>query len=114
MTHIPPCSVPAVALYMFPMGLSSATTVRVSNALGAGLPLGAKRTALTAGTLVFGIELVLTALVIATRGVLGYVFTDVKEVGRRPGRQLLWLQGTVQRLGARWVGLLVLAMCLPA
>ncbi|GAB4817791.1 hypothetical protein N2152v2_004837 [Parachlorella kessleri] len=69
-----------VSLYMFPMGLSSATTVRVSNALGAGLPSSAKRTALTAGTLVFGIELVLTALVVATRGVLGYVFTDVKEV----------------------------------
>ncbi len=65
---------------MLPMGLSSATTVRVSNALGAGLPRDAQRSAHTAAGLALGVQLALTTGVVLSRHWLGYLFTNVPEV----------------------------------
>lgn len=80
---------------MFPLGLSSATTVRVSNALGAGLPLGAKRSAHTSACMVLCGQLVLATSIFLSRNWWGYLFTDIQEVRSRRnvnlGLQLRWV-----------------------
>lgn len=76
-------------IYMIPLGLSSTTSIRVSNELGAGRPQAARlavRVALslvaTEGTLVG------TALILG-RNVWGYCYSQVEEVLRYVGEILL-------------------------
>lgn len=63
-------------LYMMPQGLSSATSVRVGNALGAGLPRAAQRAALTATLIIFVLQCGMAAATVASRNVAGLVFTQ--------------------------------------
>lgn len=55
-------------------------SVRVSNALGAGLPRGARRAALTATALTFLTQAGLSAALVLGRRVWGRVFTDLPQV----------------------------------
>ncbi|GBG63670.1 hypothetical protein CBR_g38982 [Chara braunii] len=61
--------------YMFPMGLSSAVTIRVSNELGAGNPARAKLVAKTVVFIALSTALCLAALLLALRNVLPALFT---------------------------------------
>lgn len=67
-------------LYVFPYGLAAATCVRISTALGAGLPSAARRTAVTAVALTLCTQLCLSAAVAGGRGAWARTFTDVAEV----------------------------------
>jgi multidrug resistance protein, MATE family len=67
-------------LYMLPQGLGSATSVRVGNALGAGLPRAAKRAAYVAFVIVLITQFVLAAGALACRNSAGYLFTDDIDV----------------------------------
>lgn len=66
--------------YMVPMGLSCSVSVRVSNALGAGLPRAARRAAYTATALTFLTQASLSTTLVLGRGVWGRVFTDLPQV----------------------------------
>jgi MATE family multidrug resistance protein len=67
-------------LYMLPQGLGSATSVRVGNALGAGLPRTARRSAYVAYGMVLITQFVLAAGALACRNSAAYLFTDEVEV----------------------------------
>lgn len=67
-------------MYMFPLGLGSAVSVRVSNALGAGLPHSAQRAAHTTMVLAALCQATLMAFVFASSSWWGRLFTDVEEV----------------------------------
>jgi len=67
-------------LYMLPTGLGSATSVRVGNALGAGLPRAAKRAAYVAFGMVLLTQIVLAMGTLASRNTAAYLFTDDKDV----------------------------------
>jgi MATE family multidrug resistance protein len=67
-------------LYMLPQGLGSATSVRVGNALGAGLPRAAKRAAYVAFGMVLVTQVVLATATLACRNTAAYFFTDDKDV----------------------------------
>lgn len=69
-------------LYMLPLGLGSAASVRVGNALGAGLPHSAHRSAYTATGIVVMMQLILCVIVLATRNVAGYLFTEDSSVAK--------------------------------
>ena len=71
---------------MIPSGLASATSVRISNALGAGLPRSARRTALAACALVALTQTSLAAGLALGRGRWARVFTTVPEVVELAGR----------------------------
>ena len=66
--------------YMIPSGLSSATSVRTSNALGAGLPHAARRTALAACALVALTQASIVAGLLIDRSLWAHVFTSVSDV----------------------------------
>lgn len=66
-------------------GLSCATAVRVSNALGAGLPHAARRSAHTATAITAVTQASLAAALVLGRNVWGAVFTDLPEVRRGCG-----------------------------
>jgi hypothetical protein len=63
-------------LYMIPLGLGSATSVRVGNALGAGLPRAARRAARAAAGATTAIQVLLAGSVMASRHVAAHLFTD--------------------------------------
>jgi MATE family multidrug resistance protein len=63
-------------LYMLPQGLGSATSVRVGNALGAGLPRAARRAAHVAFGLVLITQCILAVGVLACKNITSYLFTD--------------------------------------
>ncbi len=63
--------------------MSCATSVRVSNALGAGLPHAARRSAHTATALTALTQASLAFALVLGRNVWGAVFTDLPEVGKR-------------------------------
>jgi len=63
-------------LYMIPLGVGCATSVRVANALGAGLPYGARRAALVATSAVLALQCALAVGVVVARHVAGYIFTE--------------------------------------
>ncbi|KAL4547873.1 hypothetical protein Ndes2526B_g07093 [Nannochloris sp. 'desiccata'] len=67
-------------LYMLPQGLGSATSVRVGNALGAGLPRAAKRSAYAAFGMVLLTQVVLAMGTLACRNTAAYLFTDDVDV----------------------------------
>lgn len=89
-TARPPAALPADALLLLltaptshplpPQGLSCATSVRVSNALGAGLPHGARRSANTATACTACTQLLLVAAILLGRHGIGALFTNIPEV----------------------------------
>jgi multidrug resistance protein, MATE family len=68
------------AFYMLPLGMGSATSVRVGNALGAGLARGAQRAARTAIAAVMVTQCCLASIILAYREKAALVFTDDKAV----------------------------------
>ena len=81
-SHQPPPAPPPL------QGLSSATTVRVGNALGAGLPRSARRTAYTATALTVVLQVTLATVVFLGRDVWGAVVTNIEAVSGRGGQRL--------------------------
>ncbi|NWS21918.1 S47A2 protein, partial [Pachyramphus minor] len=70
----------ASAAYMVPLGISVAASVRVGNALGSGDVVQAKTSCMTA-LLCTGVFAVLVATLLGSlRGVVGYIFTNDKEI----------------------------------
>ncbi|XP_027598920.1 multidrug and toxin extrusion protein 2-like [Pipra filicauda] len=70
----------ACAAYMVPLGISVAASVRVGNALGSGDVVQAKTSCITA-LLCTGVIAVLVATLLGSlRGVVGYIFTNDKEI----------------------------------
>ncbi|NWU79327.1 S47A2 protein, partial [Onychorhynchus coronatus] len=70
----------ASAAYMVPLGISVAASVRVGNALGSGDEVQARTSCITA-LLCTGVFAVLVATLLGSlRGVVGYIFTNDKEI----------------------------------
>lgn len=67
-------------LYMLPMGISSGCAVRVGNAVGAGLPRHAKRSAWVAVGLTMVCQVIIGSMVVVFRGKVGFIFSDDLEV----------------------------------
>lgn len=67
-------------LYMLPSGLGSAISVRVGNALGAGLPRGAARAAHVAICIGITMQITLGMILLACRHVAAYLFSDDEGV----------------------------------
>ena len=63
-------------LYMLPMGLGAATSVRVGNALGAGLPRAARQSAYIGMSIVLVVQFTLAAVTVALRNVSAFLFTS--------------------------------------
>ena len=63
-------------LYMLPSGLGSAISVRVGNALGAGLPRGAARAAHVSMAIAITMQVTLGLILLASRHVAAYLFTQ--------------------------------------
>ncbi|KAI3433740.1 hypothetical protein D9Q98_003547 [Chlorella vulgaris] len=66
--------------YMLPMGVANAVSVRVANALGAGLSHGARRSAYTATAITVCTQVSLVTTILLARHKLGALFTDIPEV----------------------------------
>ena len=69
-------------LYMLPLGLGSAASVRVGNAVGAQLPKSAKRAAYSALSITLLTQSILCIIVLSTRNIAGFLFTDEPKVAR--------------------------------
>lgn len=67
-------------LYMLPLGLGAATSVRVSNALGAGLPRAAARAGYIATTGAAMLQCLLAIVTLVSRKWAAYIFTDDEQV----------------------------------
>lgn len=67
-------------LYMFPLGLANAVSVRVSNALGAGMPKSARRSARVALAAVFTMQLLMSLVLFLGRYQLPKAFTSDLQV----------------------------------
>ncbi|XP_072319797.1 multidrug and toxin extrusion protein 1-like [Eucyclogobius newberryi] len=70
----------AVVAYMIPLGLSSAASVRVGNALGGGKVEQAKLSAKVPVVCGFSIACVVGAFAIAIKDYIGYIFTTDQEI----------------------------------
>lgn len=68
-------------LYMMPLGLGAATSVRVSNSLGAGLPNAAARSAHVAIIIAAALQCSLALLTLTSRHYVAYMFTSDNDVG---------------------------------
>ncbi|KFO57188.1 Multidrug and toxin extrusion protein 1, partial [Corvus brachyrhynchos] len=70
----------SVVAFMIPLGLGTAASVQVGNALGAGDAKAAKRSS-TTSLICTGVFCVIVGAILAsTRNVLGYIFTKDKEI----------------------------------
>ncbi|NXA50825.1 S47A1 protein, partial [Nothocercus julius] len=70
----------SVVAFMIPLGLSTAASVQVGNALGAGDTETAKRASSTCLLCTGGFCIAVGAILAATKDVLGYIFTSDKEI----------------------------------
>uniref|UniRef100_A0A8B9QCM4 Multidrug and toxin extrusion protein n=1 Tax=Apteryx owenii TaxID=8824 RepID=A0A8B9QCM4_APTOW len=70
----------SVVAYMIPLGLGTAASVQVGNALGAGDMETAKRSSSTCLLCTGGFCIAVGAILAATKDVLGYIFTSDKEI----------------------------------
>ncbi|OXB54499.1 hypothetical protein ASZ78_002882 [Callipepla squamata] len=70
----------SVVAFMIPLGLGTASSVQVGNALGAGDVEVAKRSSSTSMLLTGGFCIAVGAILAATKDVLGYIFTSDKEI----------------------------------
>ncbi|XP_072209556.1 multidrug and toxin extrusion protein 2-like isoform X3 [Excalfactoria chinensis] len=70
----------SVVAFMIPLGLGTAASVQVGNALGAGDIEVAKRSSSTSMLCTGGFCIAVGAILAATKDVLGYIFTNEKEI----------------------------------
>ncbi|XP_052544900.1 multidrug and toxin extrusion protein 1-like isoform X2 [Tympanuchus pallidicinctus] len=70
----------SVVAFMIPLGLGTAASVQVGNALGAGDIEVAKRSSSTSMLCTGGFCVAVGAILAATKDVLGYIFTNEKEI----------------------------------
>ncbi|XP_074779393.1 multidrug and toxin extrusion protein 1-like isoform X2 [Athene noctua] len=70
----------SVVAFMIPLGLATAASVQVGNALGAGDVETAKRSSSTSLLCTGGFCIAMGAILAATKDVLGYIFTSDKEI----------------------------------
>ncbi|NWT97391.1 S47A1 protein, partial [Urocynchramus pylzowi] len=70
----------SVVAFMIPLGLGTAASVQVGNALGAGNVEMAKRSSSTSLICTGVFSVIVGSILAATRNVLGYVFTTEKEI----------------------------------
>ncbi|NXM75063.1 S47A2 protein, partial [Serilophus lunatus] len=70
----------ACAAYMVPLGFSVAASIRVGNALGSGDVVQAKTSCITALLCTGVFAMVVATLVASLRDVVGYIFTNDKEI----------------------------------
>ncbi|NXX22051.1 S47A2 protein, partial [Podargus strigoides] len=70
----------SVVAFMIPLGLSTAASVQVGNALGAGDTETAKRSSSTSLLCTGGFCIAVGIILAATKDVLGYIFTSDKEI----------------------------------
>ncbi|XP_062448453.1 multidrug and toxin extrusion protein 1-like [Rhea pennata] len=70
----------SVVAYMIPLGLGTAASVQVGNALGAGDMETAKRSSSTCLLCTGGFCIAAGAILAATKDMLGYIFTSDKEI----------------------------------
>ncbi|KAM6372895.1 multidrug and toxin extrusion protein 1-like isoform 1-T1 [Pluvialis apricaria] len=70
----------SVVAFMIPLGLGTAASVQVGNALGAGDVETAKRSSSTSLLCTGGFCIAMGAILVATKDVLGYIFTPDKEI----------------------------------
>ncbi|KGL85123.1 Multidrug and toxin extrusion protein 1, partial [Tinamus guttatus] len=70
----------SVVAFMIPLGLGTAASVQVGNALGAGDAETAKRSSSTCLLCTGGFCIAVGAILAATKDVLGYIFTSDKEI----------------------------------
>ncbi|NXS14671.1 S47A2 protein, partial [Neodrepanis coruscans] len=68
------------AAYMVPLGFSVAASVRVGNALGSGDVVQAKTSCVTALLCTGVFAMVVATLLASLRGVVGYIFTNDREI----------------------------------
>ncbi|XP_049359854.1 protein DETOXIFICATION 16-like [Solanum verrucosum] len=81
-------------VYMIPLGLSGATSVRVSNELGAGRPQAARLAATTAVLLVATEGVVAAIVLISVRKLWGYCYSTEEEVVGYVAEMLVLLAGS--------------------
>ncbi|NXN42166.1 S47A1 protein, partial [Rhinoptilus africanus] len=70
----------SVVAFMIPLGLGTAASVQVGNALGAGDVETAKRSSSTSLLCTGGFCIAMGAILVATKDMLGYIFTPEKEI----------------------------------
>ncbi|XP_049658884.1 multidrug and toxin extrusion protein 1-like isoform X3 [Accipiter gentilis] len=70
----------SVVAFMIPLGLGTAASVQVGNALGAGDAETAKRSSTTSLLCTGGFCIAMGVILAATKDVLGYIFTSDKEI----------------------------------
>ncbi|NXH14111.1 S47A1 protein, partial [Bucco capensis] len=70
----------SVVAFMIPLGLGTAASVQVGNALGAGDMETAKRSSSTSLLLTGGFCIAVGAILASTKDMLGYIFTNDKEI----------------------------------
>ncbi|XP_074451885.1 multidrug and toxin extrusion protein 1-like [Larus michahellis] len=70
----------SVVAFMIPLGLGTAASVQVGNALGAGDVETAKRSSSTSLLCTGGFCIAMGAILVATKDMLGYIFTPDKEI----------------------------------
>ncbi|NXI16670.1 S47A2 protein, partial [Irena cyanogastra] len=70
----------SVVAFMIPLGLGTAASVQVGNALGAGNAEVAKRSSSTSLICTGVFSIIVGSILAATRNVLGYIFTNDKEI----------------------------------
>ncbi|KAK4490346.1 hypothetical protein RD792_001022 [Penstemon davidsonii] len=80
---------------MISIGFNAAISVRVSNELGAGNPIAAKFSVVVVSITTMLIAVVCTAIVIATRDVFPYLFTNSEAVAKETTRLSILLALTV-------------------
>ncbi|XP_064585651.1 multidrug and toxin extrusion protein 1-like [Zonotrichia leucophrys gambelii] len=70
----------SVVCFMIPLGLGTAASVQVGNALGAGNANMAKRSSHTSLICTGVFAVIVVSILVASRNVLGYIFTTDKEI----------------------------------
>lgn len=81
-------------VYMIPLGLSGATSVRVSNELGAGRPQAARLAACTAVFLVATEGTIAAIILISVRKLWGYCYSTEEEVVGYVAKMLVLIAGS--------------------
>ncbi|OIT19184.1 protein detoxification 16 [Nicotiana attenuata] len=81
-------------VYMIPLGLSGATSVRVSNELGVGRPQAARLAACTAVFLVATEGIVAAIILISVRKLWGYCYSTEEEVVGYVAEMLVLIAGS--------------------
>ncbi|XP_077461428.1 multidrug and toxin extrusion protein 1-like [Stigmatopora argus] len=78
-----------VIAYMFPMGISSAASVRVGNSLGAGNTEAAKLSSKIAIICAFIVAFIIGTCITLAKKVIGYIFTSEQDILQRASEVLI-------------------------